>query len=175
MTLATLAVVLLLAGIALGVIAAFFGVERRRGGQIRRPHPALNLPAIASALTAWGLVGYGLARSGAAAEWVLLGATIAAGIGWVVTGALLAKWALRAPLEDPHDMAEMLQGHVALVTASIGDTAGTITYQLHGKTHVVRAQSLDGKPIREGTEVVIERIDDDVAFVEPWSLVEKRL
>jgi hypothetical protein len=35
--------------------------------------------------------------------------------------------------------------------------------------------SLDGQPIREGTDVVIERLDGNVAYVEPWSLVERRL
>jgi membrane protein implicated in regulation of membrane protease activity len=165
----------LILGIALGVLATFFGVERQRGEQIKRPHPALNVPALAAALTAWGLVGYSLERFGVRPIWAAVAATVAAALAWIGMGALLAKWALRAPLEDPHEMAEMLQGHVAMVTSGIDGDSGAITYQLKGRTHVVRARSIDGSPILEGTDVVIERIDDDVAYVEPWSLVEKRI
>jgi hypothetical protein len=175
MILSVIAAIFLILGIALGVLATFFGIERRRGDQIKRPHPALNVPALAAALTAWGLVGYSLQRGGVRPLWVAVSATIAAALAWVGMGALLAKWALRAPLTDPHELAEMLQGHVALVTSGIDDEEGTITYQLEGKTHVVRARSIDGSPVREGTEVVIDRIDEDVAYVEPWSLVEKRI
>jgi hypothetical protein len=34
---------------------------------------------------------------------------------------------------------------------------------------------LDEGPIATGTDVVIERIEDDLAFVEAWAEVEKRL
>jgi hypothetical protein len=177
MGLRAIAAILLILGIALGVMVTFFGVERRRGDQIKRPHPALNLPAIAAAAASWGLIASILTRAGVRTGWTLLAASIGAALAWIGMGALLAKWALRAPLEDPHELAEMLQGHVAVVTEGIGegDGYGRITYQLQEQTHVVRARSLDGQPISEGTEVVIERIDGDVAYVEPWSLVEKRI
>jgi hypothetical protein len=166
---------LLIGGIALGVIVTFFGVERRRGKEIRRPHPAINLPAVAAAMTAWGAVGYSLARGGVGLVWTIVIASAAAAAAWVGMGALLAKWALRAPLVDPHEIAEAIQGHVAVVTSAIGDEPGRISYHLHGETHVVPARSLDGQPITEGTDVVIERIEGNLAWVEPWSLVERRL
>ena len=175
MTVTVIAAALLIVGMALGILVTFFGIERRRGDEVRRPHPAISLPSLAAAMTAWGLLGYLLARAGVATRWTVAVASGSAVLAWFGMSALLAKWALKAPLHDPHEMAEMLQGHVALVTAGIGEEPGTITYQLQGRTHVVRARSLDGRPVREGTEVVIERIEDDVAYVEPWSLVEKRL
>lgn len=175
MILRVIAALLLIAGIALGVIVTFFGVERRRGHEIRRPHPAINLPAVAAAMTAWGAVGYLLARGGIGMLWTIVIASAAAAAAWVGIGALLAMWALRAPLEDPHEIAETIQGHVAVVTSGIGAVPGRITYHLHGETHVVPAVSVDGQPIEEGTDVVIERIDGNVAYVEPWSLVERRL
>lgn len=170
-----IAAVLLIGGIALGVIVTFFGVERRRGVEIRRPHPAINLPAVATAMTAWGAVAYLLVRAGAGMLWTIVAGSVAAAVAWVGMGALLAMWALRAPLEDPHEIAEEIQGHVAVVTSGIGKEPGTITYHLHGKTRVVPALSLDGQPVPEGTDVVIERLDGNLAYVEPWSLVEKRL
>lgn len=175
MILRVIAAILLIGGIALGVIVTFFGVERRRGQEVRRPHPAINLPAVAAAMTAWGAVGYLLARAGVGMLWTIVVASAAAAAAWVGIGTLLAMWALRAPLEDPHEIAEEIQGHVAVVTSGIGDEPGRITYRLHGKTCVVPALSLDGQPIPEGTDVVIERLDGNLAYVEPWSLVEKRL
>jgi hypothetical protein len=170
-----IAAILLIAGLALGVVVTFFGVERRKGREIRRPHPALNLPAIAAAMAAWGVVGYGSSQAGAGVVWSIVLASIAAALAWVGIGALLAKWALRAPLEDPHELAEMLQGHVAVVTSEIAAKPGAITYQLHGQAYVIPARSIDGRAINIGTDVVIERIDDGFAYVEPWSLVEQRL
>jgi len=37
------------------------------------------------------------------------------------------------------------------------------------------AVSLTGEPIEPGSDVVIERIEDGRAFVEPWAAVERRL
>lgn len=175
MILRVVTALLLMGGIALGVTVTFFGVERRRGREIRRPHPAINLPAVAAAMTAWGAVGYLLTTGGVGLLWTIVIASAAAAAAWIGIGALLATWALRAPLDDPHDMAEAIQGHVAVVTSGIGEQPGRITYRLHGETHVVTAVSLDGQPISEGTDVVIERLDGNVAYVEPWSLVERRL
>jgi hypothetical protein len=40
---------------------------------------------------------------------------------------------------------------------------------------VVRARGLDERALAIGTDVVIERIEDDLAYVEAWAEVEKRL
>ena len=175
MILPVIAVLLLIAGLGLGVKVAFFGVERRRGDQIRRPHAAINLPAAAAAMFAWGAVGYALSRGGARLFLTILLASLAAALAWVGTSTLLATWALRAPLHDPHELAEILQGHVAVVLSPIDEEPGTISYRLHGEVHVVSAKSIDGEPIQAGTDVVIDRIDGDVAYVEPWVIVEQRL
>jgi hypothetical protein len=39
----------------------------------------------------------------------------------------------------------------------------------------VRARTIDGSAIAAGEEVCIERLDDGVAFVELWAIVEQRL
>jgi membrane protein implicated in regulation of membrane protease activity len=175
--LSVLALVAMLSGLALAVRVAFFGVERRRGGQIRRPHPAINTPALAATLFVWGAVTYALQRLGPFGPAVnaVLALPAAAGV-WVGTGFLLAKWALRAPVVDPHEEAELLQGHVATVVKRItAAMPGAITFYLDGESRTVEARSLDSRPIDAGTDVVIERIDANTAYVEPWSLVERRL
>jgi membrane protein implicated in regulation of membrane protease activity len=175
MMIQAIAVMLLITGLGVGVKVAFFGVERRRGGEIRRPHAAINLPAAAAAMVAWGAVGYALSRGGVRLSLTILFASVASALAWVGMGTLLAMWALRAPLHDPHELAEILQGHVAVVLSTIGTVPGTISYQLHGESHVVSARSIGGEPIEAGTDVVIDRIEDGVAYVEPWALVEQRL
>ncbi len=89
---------------------------------------------------------------------------------------MLAKWALQAPLEDPHELQELIQGHIAIVVQEIGSsTPGRIEYTLNGHHHSVQAVSLAGQPIPAGTEVVIDQQKGDVAHVEPWASVEPRL
>jgi hypothetical protein len=39
----------------------------------------------------------------------------------------------------------------------------------------VRARTIDGRGVAAGEEVCIERIEDEVAFVELWATVEQRL
>jgi membrane protein implicated in regulation of membrane protease activity len=71
---------------------------------------------------------------------------------------------------------EVLTGHVARVTAAIGAAAGgAVAYTLEGRRHDMPAISLDGSPIQAGADVVIERIEGGLAFVEPWEAVEGRI
>lgn len=74
--------------------------------------------------------------------------------------------------EDP----EVITGHVARVTSSIGAAAsGAIAYTVEGIRHEIAALSLDGRPIQAGTDVVIARLDGRLALVEPWEVVEGRI
>jgi len=74
----------------------------------------------------------------------------------------------------------LLQGQPARVTRVVreedgGELAYEISYVEGGRERFARAQSLDGTPLAVGSEVVIERIEDGYAYVEAWSIVEKRL
>jgi hypothetical protein len=40
---------------------------------------------------------------------------------------------------------------------------------------VLRAYSLEGAELSPGMDVVIERVEDGVAYIEAWSVVERRL
>jgi len=71
---------------------------------------------------------------------------------------------------------EVLTGHIARVTAAINAaTAGAVEYTLEGRRHDVAAISLDGSAIQAGADVVIERIENGLAFVERWEVVEGRI
>ena len=70
----------------------------------------------------------------------------------------------------------MLQGHLARVTKPIHpDVDGEVAFDFGNEHHVLRARSCDDAALAAGTDVVIERIDDDIAYVEAWAEVEKRL
>jgi hypothetical protein len=43
------------------------------------------------------------------------------------------------------------------------------------RKYATPALSLDGTAVAAGTEVVIDRLEEGVAYVEPWVQVEQRL
>jgi hypothetical protein len=171
----------LIAGLLLAVRAMLLGVERRRTpfGAPPSPTPSVRFstPVVSAFATAFGAAGYLLTRPGRMGA--LAGTAVALLIG-TVAGAFAVRLVRRAaafvPEHDPDDPRYVLQGHVATVTAPIGRNGdGEITYVVEGTRHTLRARGLDGSTADRGVEVVIERIEDDVAYVEPWVEVEKRL
>lgn len=176
-------------GLILGVRAMLYGVERgsdsafrvapdQIGRTHRPPTPKVSwtLPLVAAFLTGFGVAGYTSIRRAFDA-----GVAVAVAVG---TGALLALVVSRlvrraqafVPEHDPDDPRYVLQGHVARVTAPIASSSdGEIAYSVEGASHVARARTIDGGEVSTGTEVVIERIEEGVAYVEPWSEVEQRL
>jgi hypothetical protein len=166
-----------IAGLLLGVRVMFFGAERRQ----LRSADALPLrrsePAIIGFLLMFGVAGYLLTRRGTVSAGT--GALIAAllGLVWAVLVMRLAVATARLqPEHDPEDPRFALQGHVAIVSAAIpADGEGTITFSDAGAQRTVRARNIDGSAVTEGEEVCIERLEDDLAFVELWAIVEQRL
>jgi len=166
-----------IAGLLLGVRVMFFGAERRR----RHSADALPLrrsePAIIGFLLMFGVAGYLLTRRGTVSPGA--GVVIAAllGLVWAVLVTRLAVATARLqPEHDPDDPRFALQGHVAVVSAAIpADGEGTITFSDAGAQRTTRARTIDGSAIDAGEEVCIERLEDDVAFVELWAIVEQRL
>ena len=166
-----------IAGLLLGVRVMFFGAERR----VRPSADALPLrrwePAIVGFLLMFGLAGYLLTRRGTVSSGV--GALIAAllGLVWAVLVTRLAVATARLqPEHDPEDPRFALQGHVAIVSVAIpADGEGAISFSDAGAQRTVRARTIDGSAIATGEEVCIERLEDDVAFVELWAIVEQRL
>ena len=88
---------------------------------------------------------------------------------------LMAKWALRSPVPLQSEE-EDINGQVATVTkAIIGEQAGEISWYAWEKLHVLPARAFGGAEIPVGTEVVIDTLENGVARVELWSVVEQRL
>ena len=171
-----------LAGLVLGVHVMMHGVEKVQSLLPPRPAPdgrypaSAARPALAGFLTLFGLLGY-LAHRERDGLWLAgLGASVVGGLIGAWIGVVIVKrWAIPGAIADQPDERFVLMGHVGRVTAPIGDAPGTITYEVDGVAHTTAARALDGTTIAAGTDVVIERIEEGVAFVEPWSQVEQRI
>jgi hypothetical protein len=137
----------------------------------------LNLPTAGAAAALFGIVGYPLAKYsslGTAAMLAIAGASAAAAAVGMV--ALIAGWAVPSAALHVEDPRYALQGHPARVSQSMSsERPGEISYEHDGIRRTVPALGLDGVAIGAGAEVVIERIEDGVAYVELWSTIEKQM
>jgi membrane protein implicated in regulation of membrane protease activity len=186
----------LLLGILLGVFAMLAGVERRPRGTTPSPEAAgplvsreslmeasnaisarFHIPLIAAFATVFGAVGYLVSRYsslGVAARIGIAGVAGALAAAGAIT--LIARWAIPSARRDIPDERYLWQGMLAQVTAPISsEIPGRITLEIDGTRHAVVARSLTGDAIGPGADVVIERIEGGMAFVEPWATVERRL
>lgn len=151
------------------------GVEYTRPKRDRAPSPFFNLPSYAAFGFAFGVVGYLLARRTSMATWAILIIAVVAGslaVAGMVT--LLATWALRdaAAAGDDHE----IQGQLAVVTRVIhSGRSGEISYETFGKQVKVPARAIGSNELAAGSEVVIDRIENGVAMVEEWAVVEQRI
>lgn len=170
-------------GLLLGVFAMLHGVERKTAGGAApfappsATRPRLNLPLVAAFATLFGLVGYLLHRYTALPLAAALAiAAGSGGLGILGALALIAKWAMPAARRDVVDERYLLQGHPARVTVPIGtDRPGEVGYAVDGTRYASPALSLDGSAVSADTDVVIDRVEQGTAYVEPWVHVEKRL
>ena len=178
-------VVTMIVGFALGVRVMAAGVLRTKPSLPPRFVPtadrvAIGQPLVAVVATAFGVVGVVLTRVTG------LSASMRAGLSGVVAvaaamtaAAVIRRWA-RAVDEGPpawdDDPRYTLQGLPARVTRSLGGSApGEIEYEFNGVRQVVAAFSINAAPIGAGVEVVIDRVDAGIAWVEAWEQVERRM
>jgi hypothetical protein len=160
----------------LAVFAMLHGVEHARRNRSRAPSPFFNLPVIAAFAVGFGAAGYPLISRSRLPSWAILLIALASG-GLAISGmiTLLARWALRNA-EHPSAGNDEIQGQLAVVSQEIGSGgAGEITYEHLGQQLRIPALSLNERPMPVGADVVIDRIDNGIAFVEEWSVVEQRL
>ncbi|MGI8402541.1 MAG: hypothetical protein ACR2NS_13200 [Gemmatimonadaceae bacterium] len=163
-------------GLVVAVFAMLHGVEHARRNRSRAPSPFFNLPVIAAFAVGLGAVGYLLASRSTLPAWGVLLIAIGGG-ALAISGmiALLARWALRGTRVAPGEGDE-IQGQLAIVSREIsGAGTGEISYELSGKHVSMPARALSEKLVLVGADVVIDRIENGVAFVEEWAAVEQRL
>jgi membrane protein implicated in regulation of membrane protease activity len=166
-----------IAGLLAAVWVMMYGVERPREAHPQGERSFRVSPPIAIAFSiAFGALGTTLTRRG-----VSMAATLAISVGFgvvfsVVAARLVSRWWKVTPEHDVDDERYILQGHIARVTKPIREGVdGEIAFDIEGDHRVLQARSFDDGALAAGTEVVIERIEADIAYVEAWMEVEKRL
>ncbi len=197
MTLSHLFALSFIAGTVLGVFVMLIGVVRLPAGSTSeiplgtgpfvsrdrlmaaasKLSARYHLPVLAAFTFCFGLLGYALSRLTQLGAVALLAIAGVAGGGLAVSAAtLVAKWALPAARKDIPDERYLLQGHFAQVVQTVTvERPGLVSLEINGVRHTAPAVSLLGDAIAAGTEVVIERIENEVAVVEPWATVERRI
>jgi hypothetical protein len=174
-----------LAGLLLAVRVMFFGV-RRQLSEEQLYHRKWPL-SIAAFLVVGGAMLYSRADDLTGA-WIatVVGAGAVAGLGaWK-----LVEISAAVPSTDPEDDPRYrFQGHVARVAAPIVAASGTeaatgrIVFEFDGRRYDLAARWSPEADLADGrlataavdTEVVVEFIDGEVAYVEPWAVVEQRI
>lgn len=165
-----------LGGLALAVSSMLGGIERWRRRRSAKSSPFFNPPTVAGLAVGFGASGYLLITRSRLSTLGILIIAIIVGIGSLAGMIILmARWALRdhgTALPEEED----INGQVATVTRSITtDQPGEISWVAWNRKHALPARSIDGSEISAGTEVVIDIVEDGVARVELWSVVEQRL
>ena len=139
-------------------------------------HPARQTPSPVNVNTAtaflafFGGIGYVLNSAlGAAAAISMIGGAAAGLVGGAVVHPFLIKILLRGQrFLDPADY--RLEGSIATVSRAIrADGTGEIIYVKGGTRRSEGARTTTRESIPEGTEVVIVRYENGIAFVEPWA------
>jgi membrane protein implicated in regulation of membrane protease activity len=170
-----LSLVVLLIGLAAGVVSMLAGIDQRERGGLRVKY--LNLPTLAAGATVFGVVAYPLVQYSTLSKTLIVAIAASAGMaGAVAMVVIIAGWAVPSATREVKDTRYALQGHFARITASIAAQAqGEIEFTDSAVVRRAPARSLDGSPIEAGAEVVIERIEEGIAHVERWSTIARQL
>ena len=179
----TAAALMFFGGLVIGVRVMFFGVQRRQGTQYL--YSSVWPLALSIFLLMAGMALYlrSVTRPSPGTTWtawILAVSAVVAAFLWTVV-----RRSATAPSTDPEDDPRYrFQGHIARVVQSIGtapsDADGLVAFEFDGRREQFRARWTE-EAVARGTfagindDVVIERVEGSVAFVEPWSVVEQRL
>lgn len=164
-------------GLLLGVRVMLYGVERPRDQHPERERSFRLSPAIfVSFLVVFGITGYATSRRAESAAVPLIVGLVSGVVAAIAAARLVRRWWHVVPEHDVDDERYILQGQLAQVVTTIHPGGvGQIEFQVDAQQRLLNARGIAGESLAAGTEVVIERIEDGVAYVEAWSEVEQRL
>src|SRR4051812_26861790 len=154
-----------------------YGVERQRSVTSGEPRSFSVSPAVISGFcVVTGMIGYVLTKFRVSPAAIWLTALAAGVLTALAVVRVISRWWVVVPEHDVDDERYVLQGSLANVVVDISERGiGEVTLRTDGPQKAMPARGVDDQAMRAGTEVVIERIENGVAFVEEWEQVEKRL
>jgi hypothetical protein len=182
---------MLMLGLLLGVFAMLHGTEHLpRNVSLPAPHERtsehvidaepsalFNIASGAAFVFAFGLAGYLLTRfTGWSVALRFVVSTIAGAAAMTVQSMLIARWAIPSARAEHVDERYLLQGTIGRITHHVPeDGTGEMQYTLDNRTYTLPARGVDGGALATDVEVVLDRVEAGVAYVEPWAQVEQRL
>ena len=161
------------AGLAAAVYTMLHGVTAAPAAGAVTRIGMITAPSVAAFAVVFGAVGYLCVTRTALSYPVIVLIALAGGAATIPLSApLLAALARnRSALGDIE-----IEGQLATVTEPVTDARpGEVRYERDGREFRHRAVNLVGGTLLKGREVVIDRIENDTAYVEDWERVEKRL
>ena len=135
----------------------------------------LNLSTILMFLTWFGGTGYLMTRYHSAAATVAFMAAVIVGF---IGGALMYLWIARVfvanerPLRDADFQMVGVLGKLSVRIREEGGT-GELIYSQQGTRRSCGARSESGAHIERGTEVVVMRYENGIAYVRPWQELQR--
>jgi hypothetical protein len=181
----------LLLGLLLGVYSMLNGTEHMpRNIKLPAPHERtsehvidaepsalLNWASTAAFAFAFGLTGYLLTRFTELTPLIRIVIALAAGgAALTIQSLLIARWAIPAARAEHVDERYLLQGTIGRITRAVPQSGqGEMQYTLDNSTYTLPARDIDGNEVASDVDVVLDRVENGVAYVEPWAQVEQRL
>ncbi len=162
-------------GLTIAVYTMLHGVTAAPTARAVTRIGRISAPSVAAFAVVFGAVGYlCFKHTTMSYPFVTLLALLAGGATIPLSAPLLASIARNR--NEPSAADVSIEGHLAKVVSLIShSTAGEIVYQQEGRDVRRRALNLLTGTLEVGRDVVIDRVDADLAYVEDWESVEKRL
>lgn len=163
------------AGLALAVYTMLHGVTAAPAARAVARIGRISAPSVAAFAIVFGAVGY-LCISHTAVSYplIVLFSLLGGGATIPLSAPLLARVARNRAETTGADSS--IEGQLAKVISPVSQgTAGEITYKQDGRDVRRRALNLLTGTLAVGADVVIDRIDGEIAYIEDWESVEKRL
>ncbi len=164
--------VVLIGGLVTAVYAMLQGVTTAPSAPPLARVVRKSAPAIAGFGVAFGIIGYLLTTRSSLNPWTVLAiAGTGAALTLTMTAPGVVRLTRRAPSADPE-----MEGQLAeVVSALSASKPGEISYQRDGRSIRQPALNVGEGVFEPGKEVVIDRVENGIAYVEDWKTVEARL
>lgn len=164
-----------MAGLGAAVYTMLLGVTPSPAARATTRLGMLTAPSVAAFAVVFGAVGYLCTTRTTLTPFVIFIIAFAAGAVTIpVSAPLLARLARSRKASPGEDLD--IEGQLAKVVSPLSDVSpGDVAYNRDGREVTQRALNLVSGALTTGCEVVIDRIENGIAYVEDWESVEKRL
>lgn len=163
------------AGLGAAVYTMLQGVTAAPTARATTRLSMITAPSVAAFAVVFGAVGYLCTTRTSLGSITIFAIAFAAGAATVPLSAPLLARLARNRRGAQHESLD-IEGQLAKVISPLSDvSAGDITYHRDGRECTQRALNLLSGALEAGRDVVIDRIENGIAYVEDWESVEKRL